>query len=106
MVDASMNEEEDEEEIEEFSDMEALQRVGLVDSRYAPAAGEPDCTTVSEKERGVERGEATRAKKAGCTARMRAEKPKERKRQPVRTSFRWLPERQHPGRPASQQPPE
>jgi hypothetical protein len=36
----------EDDEIEEFSDMEEVQREGLFDSRHATPAGEPDCWNI------------------------------------------------------------
>jgi hypothetical protein len=50
-----------EDEIEDYLDMEGVQREGLFDSRHALPAGEPDYMIHSA---GTEKGQATRTKNA------------------------------------------
>jgi hypothetical protein len=72
-----------EDEIEDFSDMEGVQREGLFDSRHAPPPGEPDYMTHSGVTR-TEKGEATWTKRAGRRERTKASDKKGKRREIVR----------------------
>jgi hypothetical protein len=65
-----------EDEIEEFSDMEGVQREGLYDSQHAPPPGEPDYMASQEGDKRREKGEATRTKAAARKSRELARKEK------------------------------
>jgi hypothetical protein len=71
---------EEEDEIEEFSDMEGIQREGLYDSQHVPAAGEPDYMTqasIGGKDKESPQS-ATQKKRARRQARTEARKEKEK----------------------------
>jgi hypothetical protein len=61
----------EEDEIEEFSDMEGVQREGLYDSTHAPPPGEPDYMVHSGTS-GIKKGEASRVKKRTRQDRLKA----------------------------------
>jgi predicted RNA-binding Zn-ribbon protein involved in translation (DUF1610 family) len=72
-----------EEEIEEFSDMEGVQREGLYDSQHAPPPEEPDYMASQEGHERREKGEATRTKTEARRARETARKEKGKNKEVV-----------------------
>jgi hypothetical protein len=72
-----------EEEIEEFSDMEGVQREGLYDSQHAPPPGEPDYMASQEGHERREKGKATRTKTEARKARETARKEKGKNKEVV-----------------------
>jgi hypothetical protein len=65
---------EEEDEVEDYSDMEGVQREGLFDSQHAPPAGEPDYITQAEveKKRGENPSRGVERKKRAREERIRA----------------------------------
>jgi hypothetical protein len=76
-----MRDEEEEDPIEEVSDMEGVQREGLFDSQYAPEAGEPDYMVVAaEKGKSEEALRNAAQKKRKKAARTEEKKTKEKEK--------------------------